>query len=344
MQASPQWSDGTYVNPQPMINDWWRSVTGLFDASPHVSPEHPVPTIRPTRAALRASAPTDLRVTWLGHSTVLLEIDGLRILTDPIWSERASPLSWLGPSRWFAPPIALVDLPRIDAVVISHDHYDHLDWPTILAMRPWRRTKFVVPLGLGAHLAYWGVPDSRIVELDWWERTSVGDGSLSIVCTPARHATGRMLIDDDSKLWAGFAFVGPRHRAYYSGDTGLFPAMRDIGRRLGPFDLTIIEVGQYGEAWPDWHLGPEQAVRAHAMVRGRVMLPVHWATFALAYHGWTEPIERTVAAAEAARVTLITPRPGESVEPRLDPRVSRWWPEVPWFTAAEAPIVSTQME
>jgi L-ascorbate metabolism protein UlaG (beta-lactamase superfamily) len=252
-----------------------------------------------------------------------------------------APFTWIGPRRWFEVPIALNNLPHIDAVVVSHDHYDHLDHATIVSMKDWDTT-FVVPLGVGSHLAYWGVPEGRIVELDWWERTKVG--GLEIACTPARHASGRLVIDDDAKLWAGFALLGGSHRVYYSGDTGLFPAMREIGTRLGPFDLTMIEVGQYGNAWPDWHLGPEQAVVAHQMVQGRVMLPVHWGAFALAYHGWTEPIERALAAGNASGATLIVPRPGQSVEPGAPKAFERWWPEVPWTTGDKDPIHSSKMD
>jgi L-ascorbate metabolism protein UlaG (beta-lactamase superfamily) len=225
--------------------------------------------------------------------------------------------------------------------VISHDHYDHLDRQTISAMKDWNTT-FVVPLGVGADLAYWGIPETRIVELDWWGRAKVG--ALEIVCTPARHASGRMIVDQDAKLWVGYALIGARHRVYYSGDTGLFPALREIGARLGPFDLTMIEAGQYDKAWPDWHLGPEQAVRAHRMVHGRVMLPVHWGAFTLAYHSWTEPIERALAAGTAAGATLVAPRPGQSFEPAAPPPFERWWPDLPWKRGAEDPIVSTQMD
>jgi L-ascorbate metabolism protein UlaG (beta-lactamase superfamily) len=206
------------------------------------------------------------------------------------------------------------------------------DWPTT----------FVVPLGIGAHLAYWGVPESRIVEVDWWDRTRVG--GLEIVCVPARHASGRtMVFDRDGTLWAGYAFIGARHRAYFSGDTGLFPGMRDIGARLGPFDVTMIEVGQYHRAWPDWHIGPEQAVLAHGMVRGRVLLPMHWGLLQLAPHGWTEPIERALAAGKAAGAVIVTPRPGGSVEPEAPPAAARWWPPLPWVTAAQDPIRSTKV-
>jgi L-ascorbate metabolism protein UlaG (beta-lactamase superfamily) len=345
MEGSPQWRQDHFVNPQPLINDARAMLGGLFHPSPVTSPQGPVPVATGGGARFATPPATGLRVTWFGHSSTLVEIDGRRVLTDPVWSERASPIPGVGPRAWYAPPLALADLPPIDIVVISHDHYDHLDRRTIVALdqaardRGWNTT-FVVPLGIGAHLAYWGVPESRIVELDWWQRTRAGD--LDIVCTPARHASGRMVVDNDAKLWGGWALLGPRHRVYYSGDTGLFPAMRDIGERLGPFDLTMIESGQYGRGWPDWHLGPEQAVVANRLVRGKVMLPVHWGKFVLAYHGWTEPIERVLAAGERAGATILSPKPGESVEPEAAPARERWWPSLPFQTAAEDPIVSSQ--
>ena len=340
LARSSHWRSGHVVNPQPLRNSLWGSLKGAWKTSPDVAPLRPVPVATLSPAELQVPPQVGVRVTWLGHSTTLVEIDGQRVLTDPIWSERASPLGWIGPRRFFPPPIALSALPHIDAVVISHDHYDHLDYGTIVAMKGWDTT-FVVPLGVGAHLAYWGIPAARIVELDWWERAKVG--ALEIVCTPARHASGRMLSDDDAKLWAGYALVGAAHRVYYSGDTGLFPAMREIGERLGPFDLTMIEVGQYGRAWPDWHIGPEQAVLAHQMLRGRVFLPVHWGTFALAFHGWTEPIERVLRAADAAGVRLVIPKPGQRFDPAAPPAPERWWPELPWVDAQRDPIVSSQM-
>lgn len=338
MEHSPEWQNGHFENPQPLINDWWGALSGAFEASAETSPAgslSPDP-IDPSRFV--TAPPTGLRVTWLGHAATLIEIDGKRILTDPVWSERASPFSWLGPRRWYRPSIALEDLPALDAVLISHDHYDHLDYRTIVALKD-SVPLFVVPLGVAAHLVYWGVPESNIAELDWWEHRSLG--ALDIVCTPARHASGRVIIDDNATLWAGYALIGPQHRAYFSGDTGLFPALAEIGARLGPFDVTLIETGQYHRAWPDWHIGPEQAVVAHQMLRGRTLLPIHWGLFALAYHGWTEPVERAVAAAAQASVRILTPRPGQSLEPEAAPHSERWWPALPWETAAQSPIVST---
>jgi L-ascorbate metabolism protein UlaG (beta-lactamase superfamily) len=269
MQRSPQWKDGRFHNPEPIINDYAGMLSGLFDVSPVASPSASMPVERVDPARFAKGPASGLRVTWFGHSSILLEIDGHRVLTDPMWSAHSSPIDFVGPSRWFTAPIELGDLPGLDAVVISHDHYDHLDYKTLRAMKDWR-THFVVPLGLGAILEGWGIPSERIVELDWWESARIR--GLEIVCAPARHASGRTPFDRDENLWAGYAFIGPTHRAYYSGDTGLFPALRTVGEKLGPFDVTMIESGQYNRTWPDWHVGPEQAVTAHRMLRGRVMI------------------------------------------------------------------------
>jgi L-ascorbate metabolism protein UlaG (beta-lactamase superfamily) len=342
MQRSPQWHDGKFENPEVIENHLGDMLHGFLSISPDASPRGSVATMTVHPKSLRTPPASGLRVTWLGHATSLIEIDGTRVLTDPSWSERSSPISFLGPRRWFAPPIQLGALPKIDAIVISHDHYDHLDHRTIMAMRAWS-SLFIVPLGVGAHLAYWGVPESQIVELDWWQHRQVG--ALDIVATPARHASGRSLWDRDRNLWAGYALLGPRHRVFFSGDTGLFSALHDIGRRFGPFDLTMIEVGQYHAGWPDWHIGPEQAVLAHQWLRGRVFLPIHWGKLQLAYHGWTEPIERVLEAAARSQVRVLAPMPGQSVEPELaNEALKPWWPSLPWQRAAEAPIVSSRVE
>ncbi len=338
-QQSPQWRDGQFRNLQPQWTDNASALRQAFDSTPGDTPAAgAVPVQRGDGAALAVPPASGLRVTWFGHSSTLLEIDGIRILTDPIWSDRASPVSWIGPARWYPPPIALTQLPPIDVVVVSHDHYDHLDYATIMAMKD-SPTRFVVPLGLGAHLAAWGIPAERVVELDWWQSTRIG--AVELVATPARHATGRLRPDADLALWSGFAFIGPAHRAYYSGDTGLLPAMHQIGARLGPFDVTLIEAGQYDAAWPDWHLGPEQAVLAHRMVRGKVMLPVHWGLFKLAHHGWTEPAERVLAAAACQGVKVLIPKPGQSVEPDTQAALAPWWPTLPWRSAEQRPVIAT---
>jgi L-ascorbate metabolism protein UlaG (beta-lactamase superfamily) len=234
--------------------------------------------------------------------------------------------------------LPLDQLPPVDAVLLSHDHYDHLDEPSIRVLNQ-RVPAFVVPLGIGAHLQYWGVPAAKIRELDWWGQTRVGE--IELTATPARHFSGRSLSDADKTLWAGWSLRGPRHRVYYSGDTAMFPGFKEIGARLGPFDATLIEVGAYDRMWADVHLGPEQAVQAHRDVQGKLMLPVHWGTFNLALHAWTEPVERLLVAAARASVNVVVPRPGESIEPSKPPPPAPWWPKVPWQTAAEHPVVSS---
>lgn len=339
MHDSPQWSVGRFANAQPMWTNTRSGLLRLFESTPAESPDAPVPVVTDGGKALRIPAASGLRVTWFGHSSMLVELDGVTVLTDPLWGERASPLSWIGPKRWFPPPLALSELPRIDVVMISHDHYDHLDWSTISAMSNWNTT-FVVPLGVGAHLERWGVPAARIVELDWWQSTRVG--ALEIVATPARHASGRISGQSDGTLWAGYALLGTQHRVWYSGDTGFHSALAEIGRRFGPFDVTLIEAGQYDKDWPDWHLGPEQAVAAHRLARGKRMIPVHWGLLKLAHHGWTEPVERVLAAAACSNVEVLVPRPGESIEPTRSWSRVRWWPEVAWLSAQKTPIVATR--
>jgi L-ascorbate metabolism protein UlaG (beta-lactamase superfamily) len=341
MQRSQHWANGRFLDTEEIRDDLWGAVTAMFHPSPDATPREPVNVLHPDPALFATPPPSGLRVTWFGHSSMLVEIDGLRILTDPLFSERASPLRGIGPERYYPPPIALADLPPIDVVLISHDHYDHLDTDTIVALKD-SRTAFIVPLGVGADLARWGIAPDRIYELDWWGRADLL--GFEIVSTPARHASGREIIDRDAKLWTGYALIGKQHRVYYSGDSGLFPGLREIGEKYGPFDLAMIEVGQYNRAWRDWHMGPEQAIRALQMVRGKLLLPVHWGALTLAAHGWTEPIERALVAAGKAGVAIVAPRPGESFEPSSPPPVRRWWPELHWNTAEQDPIVSTQMD
>ncbi len=338
MQASPHSSDGIFVNAQPLFNDMAGGLTAMFDGSDVASPTDALPVHGDTTARL-ATPPGRLRITWLGHSTTLIELAGKRVLTDPVFGDSPFPIPALGPQRWYASPLPLEALEGVDAVLISHDHYDHLDHPTIVAMREWDTT-FVTALGVGAHLEYWGIDPKRIVELDWWQETTFGD--LRVVATPARHASGRHLFDQNRTQWAGYALVGPEARVMFSGDTGLFDDMATIGERYGPFDAVMIEVGAYHATWPDWHIGPEQAIRGHRMLRGDLFIPIHWGLFDLALHGWTEPMERTWAAAEKAGVRFVAPRPGAVIDVDAPPTPERWWPDVPWQTAAEAPIVSTR--
>ncbi len=340
MQASPEWSEGHFENSLPTTKmDTWTATMRWVQGADFTAPEAPLAVVQ--KPNLSKPPTTGLRVTWFGHSSMLVELDGLRFLTDPVWSERCSPSSFLGPKRFFEPPLALEELPPLDAVVLSHDHYDHLDEQTIVALTD-RAKLFFAPLGVGAHLEYWGVPPEKIVELDWWQSKKVGD--VEVTATPARHFSGRSVVDANATLWASWALRGPAHRVYFSGDTALFPGFAEIGERLGPFDAAMIEVGAYDALWADVHLGPEQAVAAHRAVRGGLLIPVHWGTFDLALHAWTEPAERLLVAAREAGIALATPRPGQSIEPAHAPAPERWWPQVPWKSAAEHPVVSSGMD
>ena len=343
MAGSPQWDGGGFTNPLVQIDGSMTDVLGKeLGENPAVQvPDTALPVLSRTADEFTTLPESGLRVTWLGHSTLLVELDGARILIDPVWGERASPWSSAGPARFFAPPLPLDALPPIDAVIISHDHYDHLDYQTVTAMLP-QQARWLVPLGIGAHLEHWGMPAERITELDWWEAVEVA--GVVLTATPARHFSGRWLDRFRSTLWAGWAIRGPEHAVFYSGDTALYPELEDIGARLGPFDMTMIDSGAYDSTWTDVHLGPEQAVLAHQLVRGSVLLPVHWGMFDLGNHGWTEPIERTLRAAERQGVRVVTPRPGASVELADAERMERWWPELPYRTLEQDPVWSTSVD
>ncbi|GAB5537088.1 MAG: MBL fold metallo-hydrolase [Rubricoccaceae bacterium] len=340
MKRSPQWRDGAFRNALPSFSggspasiwEWFFGDKALRQ------PDAPVPIVRRTRADFEA--PQGLRLTWLGHGTTLIEIEGKRFLIDPLFSRNASPGPMFGVARFHDPPLPLDELPDLDAVVLTHDHYDHLDAATVRQLAG-RVPRWITPLGVGAHLERWGVAPARITELDWWERAEVS--GIELVCTPARHFSGRGLTDRNRTLWSGWAFLGAEKRVYATGDGGMQRAFAEVGERLGPFDATLVETGAYNADWADIHMGPEQAVRAVQDAQGGLLIPIHWGTFNLAFHGWTEPAERVWVAAEAAGVELAIPKPGESVWPEEPQPVARWWPERPWTTAEEAPVVSSGM-
>jgi L-ascorbate metabolism protein UlaG (beta-lactamase superfamily) len=335
---SPQYRGDRFVDTIPRVDpDLWAVTLRWFRGAPHSRPESAQNIVALGAGAFDAPAQSELRITWFGHSSLLVEIEGRRLLVDPVWSERCSPSRFLGPKRFHPVPLPLEALPPLDAVLISHDHYDHLDYATVMALKE-RAVPFIVPLGVGAHFEYWGFDPKLVRELDWWEETELG--GLTLVATPARHFSGRGL-GRDRTLWAGWAVIGKKRRIYYSGDSAMFEGFARIGERLGPFDAALIEVGAYDAMWADVHLGPEQAVEAHRAVRGRVLFPVHWGTFDLALHSWVEPVERVLQAAELEHVTVVTPKPGQSIDPLDPPAPERWWPRVPWKTAREAPVVSS---
>lgn len=324
-EASPQHRGGRFRNPAPrpaeglgkMLRILWNVMT---NKPRDAVPDAPLPVQRLTRAQLEAAP--DRSLYRLGHSTLLLKLRGGFWLTDPVFAERASPFAWMGPKRFHAPPIALRDLPPIRGVVLSHDHYDHLDRGTIEYLAE-RVEVFLAPLGVGDRLVGWGVNAAKVRQLDWWQETEV-DG-IRFVATPAQHFSGRGMFDGDRTLWASWAIVDADLRVFFSGDTGYFDGFRTIGERLGPFDVTFIETGAYDAQWPYVHMQPAESVQAHLDLRGRWMLPIHNGTFDLAMHRWQDPFEQVSALAATRGVQLSTPRMGERLDLAAPHAGERWW-------------------
>ena len=329
MRASPLWAGDGFRNQHPVLpglRDAAVPMPSLLDflcGGQRRVPSGPLPSVDPSASWARPPD-TGLRATWLGHSTVLIEIDGHRVLTDPVWGPRASPSRLAGPKRFQPVPIALKALPALDVVLVSHDHYDHLDYPTIRALAK-TGVPFVTSLGVGAHLQAWGVPPERITELDWWQTHTVPGTGLAITAAPSQHFSGRGLKDRNATLWSSLVLRTDRHAVFFSGDTGLTTEYAAIGQRLGPFDLVLLEVGAFHPAWGDIHLGPAHALQAHALLGGGAFLPVHWGTFCLAMHAWDEPAETLLALAPQTRAALLMPRLGEPVEPSRLGGVVPWW-------------------
>ncbi len=327
--ASKQFDGEKFKNVLPLrprpFGESLSVLRGQFFGDQVRTPPAPIPVVQIDPSVF--SAAPGLRAWWLGHASVLMEIDGKRLLIDPMFSERASPFSFVGPKRFHPPPIALEQLPAIDAVLISHDHYDHLDMATVQALGR-KGTHFYVPLGIGDDLRFWGLPQAQIHELDWGESVKLGD--LTLFSGAAQHYSGRGLTDRNETLWGSWTIVGPQHRAFYAGDTGYTPHFKQLGERFGPIDLTIIKIGAYGPGvvWADIHMTAEQAVLAHVDLRGKRMLPVHWATFNMAHHDWNEPPELALKAAREKGVDMVTPRVGEKLTAGEAFVSTTWWREV----------------
>ncbi|MEP4101888.1 MBL fold metallo-hydrolase [Paraglaciecola sp.] len=312
----------TEINQTTSKSDYYDMIKAYWnDKRDQATPNFNIPVI-PLIDELLAPDESDI-LFRLGHSSILLRIDQNLILFDPVFSERASPVQWMGPKRFHQPPISIEQLPNIKAVIISHDHYDHLDKHAILELDK-KVEFFITPLKVGKHLESWGIEKSKITELNWWQSTQVD--TLKITATPAQHFSGRGLLDKDETLWASWAIQGAESNIYFGGDSGYFGGFKEIGERLGPFDLTLIETGAYHELWPEVHMFPEQSLQAHVDLKGDVMLPIHNGTFDLSLHNWNEPLQRITELAADKEVVVLTPKFGERVNVKTPERTTfNWW-------------------
>jgi L-ascorbate metabolism protein UlaG (beta-lactamase superfamily) len=315
-----------YINPVPTsvggLSTTFKVLGRYLTGREERVPKQPLGPFLTDPRVFETQPASGLRVTWMGHSCSLLEIDGTRVLIDPVWEQRVAPVDWAGPKRFFAPPLRLEDLPRIDVVLVSHDHYDHLGANTVRLLAKSQCTataEWISPLGVGKFLQQLGVPQVR--ELDWTESVKVG--SLTLTALPARHFSGRSLSRFET-LWASFVLAGEKHRVYYGADSGEWAGFTEIGQAYGPFDLSMLEIGAYDPRWSDIHMGPEGAVRTfRALGAAGLLMPIHWGLFSLALHGWREPIEYLVS---VEGLSIWSPEPGLPTEvvKGIELR-SAWW-------------------
>jgi L-ascorbate metabolism protein UlaG (beta-lactamase superfamily) len=330
-----------FLNPVPTTVGGFSTVAKVlplyFKNKQGREPARPLGPFRTDPKIFATPPASGLRVTWFGHSSSLLEIDGLRVLIDPIWEQRASPFRWMGPRRFFAPTMRLEDLPELDAILISHDHYDHLGATTVGRLAELNcaaRALWLTSDGVGRRLVRLGVPDTRIAELDWTQSATVHGTemgqAIKVTAWPARHFSGRGFFDRFTTLWSSFVFEGPRHRVYYGADSGWWDGFAAIAGKYEGFDLTMLEIGAYHPLWQEIHLGPEGAARAYRAMGGAkkagALMPIHWGLFNLALHGWREPIEALEAIAARDGLPLCAPEPGRPTEIGEDEAaLARWW-------------------
>jgi L-ascorbate metabolism protein UlaG (beta-lactamase superfamily) len=320
-----QQQNGRYRNPAPMSPSGFLRTLGIFWDMTFNKPKHTRPAgkipVQPLSRQQLLAAP-DNTVYRLGHSTVLLKLRGQFWLTDPVFAERASPVQWAGPQRFHQPPISIEELPPIKAVILSHNHYDHLDHMAIKALEA-KTEHFLAPLGVGDTLIEWGVPAEKVSQLDWWQSAEIG--GMRFVATPSQHFSGRSLSDGNQTLWASWVMLNGNQRIFFSGDTGYFDGFKRIGEQYGPFDLTLMETGAYNVEWPNVHMQPEETLQAHIDLRGRWLLPIHNGTFDLSMHTWHEPFDRILALAWEKNIAVTTPMMGMPFYLQFPNQGETWW-------------------
>ncbi len=327
--SSEQFKEGVFVNKKnvpkdPSFSEMLKiSRKFFFEKVENGRPENNVPVQKIDSTGI-ANYDKNTRLVWFGHSAFLLQINGKNILIDPMFGEVPAPHPWLGGKRFNKElPIEIEKLPKIDAVLISHDHYDHLDYGSIKRLKD-KVEAYYVPLGVGVHLEAWGINGNKITEMDWWNETVFKD--IQLVCTPAQHFSGRKLTNGQSTLWSSWVIKSDDTSIFFSGDSGYGPHFKQIGDKYGPFDFAMIECGQYNKMWPDIHMFPEETAQAGVDVRAKAMMPIHWGTFKLALHSWTDPIERVTEKASELQLPLVTPKIGEPIVCNELPKPnSVWW-------------------
>ncbi|PHI19706.1 hypothetical protein CEQ90_11700 [Lewinellaceae bacterium SD302] len=327
ISQSPNQAKGRfhYLEPTKVSTGFDPTKFSAFFRKGDTIPDRPLPTREVKPDHYDRLPAEELRITWFGHSTLLFEIGGKRILSDPIFSAVPSPFSFLGQPRFEnTHNYSVEDLPEIDLIILSHDHYDHLDYPSIRKLKD-RVQDFVVPLGVGAHLERWGIAANRITELDWWEQTDYA--GIQLTCTPARHFSGRGLFNRYSTLWCAWAIrFGDYHNIFHGADSGYGIHFRQVGEKLGPFDFALLECGQYNDMWHQIHAMPEELLQAWDELNVRTIMPIHWGAFKLAMHSWTEPPERLLAAAGRREERILTPYIGKRFSPyEVEENRERWW-------------------
>ncbi|MDB5003560.1 MAG: metal-dependent hydrolase [Mucilaginibacter sp.] len=318
--------NGKFLNPIPTTQVGVDKIIPMIKAyatnKAEVIPKQQLGPFKTDKSIYQTPPASGLRITWVGHSSLLIEIDGKTILTDPVWNQWVSFIKFMAPKRFFDPPIKLSELPPLDAIIISHDHYDHLDKATIKFFQG-STIPFYCSLGVGRHLQSFGIERNYITELDWGDSVMI-DHDCVITATSSRHFSGRGLFGRNETLWSSFVIKGTKHNIFFGADSGYFPGFKDIGEAFGPFDLTILEIGAYSEYWPDIHMGPDNASNAHLDLKGKIMMPIHWGTFNLALHDWFEPIERLQQYAIDKKIELFVPEPGKPTEV-TGAYNSGWW-------------------